>query len=787
MKKNLFLILIFFTTELFFAQYKIGQWADHLPYNSAVSVTRGYDKVYAATGGAVFSLNWADNSIERLNKITGLNDVGAKIVKFNDYNNTMIVAYSNSNIDVLKDGEFLNFSDIKRKNITADKTIYGVSFYKQFAYIATGFGIVVFDTDRLEFKDTYIIGPNGGYLSVLSVAANATTIYAGTETGLKQASINSNLADFSSWTNVPSLPARTINCVARYENYIFANYSAYQYNGGWMQDTLYIFDGNAWSVFPKNFFSSSESYIIRSVLPDEKNHLVMIVDQWNPERWEVNSGWQLIKQLWGVSFKDENNKTFYPDYTEAVYTPAFGNENYCLGTKNCGLIRYENWTANRILIDGPVTNYVSQVEILKDKLIMAPSYLTEVWYNQYRKTGVYTRSKNDWKNITKHPLGDSIEDINCVEFFNNDPDHFFAGSWGHGLLEFRGDTLYKIHNNSNSALQPATTTATSVRINGIVSDSLGNLWVSNAFTKYVIAVLKPNNTWANLNFGNFVQNTNVAGKILIDKNNQKWVLLPGTGFLVYDDGGNYAQPNSANTKKITSSAGNGGLPSGQVYAMCEDKDGDIWVGSDKGVAVFYNPESILSSSGGWDAQQIIIEQNGVAKILLETEIVYDIAVDGINRKWIASKTGVYCFSPDGQTEIYHFTTDNSPLFSNTVIDLEYDGLTGDIYFGTTEGLQSYRTDVIDAFDNFTDVYSYPNPVRPGYEGPIIIKGMVADANVKITDISGALVYETQSRGGQAVWYGKNFKGERVSSGVYVVFCASSDGEQKILTKILVVN
>ncbi|MFN6039358.1 MAG: T9SS type A sorting domain-containing protein, partial [Bacteroidota bacterium] len=113
--------------------------------------------------------------------------------------------------------------------------------------------------------------------------------------------------------------------------------------------------------------------------------------------------------------------------------------------------------------------------------------------------------------------------------------------------------------------------------------------------------------------------------------------------------------------------------------------------------------------------------------------------------------------------------------------------TGDIFFATTEGLQSFLTEVIDAFDEFTDVYAYPNPVRPGYEGPIVIKGMVNDAVVKITDITGTLVYETISKGGQAVWYGKNFKGERVASGVYVVFCATSNGEQKTVTKILLVN
>jgi hypothetical protein len=789
MKKSIVLLVFFSLCLQVKPQYKIGQWVDYLPYNSVFSVTRGNGKVYAATGVGVFAVNGADNSYERMNKIYGLNDVEAILVRFNPHNNTLMIVYSNSNIDVIKGETITNFSDIQRKSISGDKSINNISFYKEFAYLSCGFGIVVFDTERMEFKDTYIIGNLGGNLKIYDVARNADTIYAATGSGLKQAVASSNLANYQNWSDVPGLPSGVYNNVVKMGSSFFANFSANLTSGTQMADQMFWRRGGNWINYPKSP-NGSQTYTVYRVLADESTNKITIADQWVLDTYTyVPAGdtmWQTGSFGGNLPFKDPDGNLIWPALKEGIYAPELGGGNFALATESTGLVKTDGTNHFQLIIDGPAKNYVSQMAIMKNKLVVAPVYLTEIWTNVWRSTGVYTYDFSSWKNIRKSPLN-SVIDLNCVAFLNDDPNHYFAASWGDGLCEFRNDTLFNIHNESNSTLQPATTTCCSVRINGLASDTMGNLWVANAFTTKILSVRKPDASWQNFNFANYVVNSAIVGKVIIDRNNQKWIMLPSAGFLVFNDNGNYSAPNSSNTKKITTAAGSGGLPSSEVYSICEDKEGDMWIGTDKGIAVFYNPESILTSSSGWDCQQIIVDQNGIAKILLESETVFDIVVDGENRKWIATKNGVFCLSPDGQKEIYHFTEANSPLFADFVIDLEYNGKTGDIFFGTQKGIQSFRTEVIDPFEEFTDVYSYPNPVRPGYEGPIVIKGMVKDAVVKITDISGALVYETTSKGGQAIWYGKNYKGERVSSGVYVVFCASSDGEQKALTKILLVN
>ena len=258
----------------------------------------------------------------------------------------------------------------------------------------------------------------------------------------------------------------------------------------------------------------------------------------------------------------------------------------------------------------------------------------------------------------------------------------------------------------------------------------------------------------------------------------------GGGLLVYKGAGT---PSVSNSKKLTTSSGNGGLPSNAVFCLSKDLDGEIWVGTDKGIAVFYSPENVFTGSN-FDAQQILIEQDGNVQILLETESVLAIAIDDANRKWIATaQSGVFLMSADGTTQLEHFDESNSPLFSNNVKSIAINHKTGEVYFGTSKGIISYRGTSTESFEDFTDVYAFPNPVKPDYEGPIAIKGLMNNTTLKITDISGTLVYETKSEGGQALWYGKNFKDERVSSGVYMVFCTSEDGAKKMVTKILLIN
>jgi ligand-binding sensor domain-containing protein len=368
----------------------------------------------------------------------------------------------------------------------------------------------------------------------------------------------------------------------------------------------------------------------------------------------------------------------------------------------------------------------------------------------------------------------------------NDINHYVFGCMDHGLVEMKNNQ-YKNYGSATPSLLSANA-GFGIFVSAVSFDKNSNIWMGLQFGKKAVNVLKKGSSnWIGLNFEQFIVQQAIS-KILIDKNNQAWIVVPrNQGLLVYKDAIGLSQPNSSNTKFLTTAIGNGYLPSLDIYSICEDKDGHIWVGTAKGVAVFYNPENVFISSN-WDSQQILIDQDGQTKILLENDVITAIATDGVNRKWIGTESsGVYCLSADGQEEISHFTKDNSPLYSNLIRDIVTDETTGDVFIATDAGVQSYRTSIIKGFEEYTNVHAYPNPVRPGYSSSVSIIGLVDESEVKITDVSGNLVWSTKSQGGQIEWDMKSFSGTKVASGVYLIYCSTANGDKSATTKLLIVN
>jgi len=303
-------------------------------------------------------------------------------------------------------------------------------------------------------------------------------------------------------------------------------------------------------------------------------------------------------------------------------------------------------------------------------------------------------------------------------------------------------------------------------------------------------VMKNNSEWLSFNLGGALSGTDVTD-LMVDDYNQKWMIKRADGFvIVFNDNNTLDDPSDDQVKVLRSTTGLGHIPGNKVYSFATDLDGEVWIGSDKGVSVFYSPENIFVPGANYDAQQILVPRNdgsGLADILLETELVTAITVDGANRKWIGTeRTGVFLISPDGLEEIYHFTAENSPLLSNQIISIGIDQK-GEVYIGTANGLISYRGSATPPNPPGSKVYAYPNPVREDYHGDIAIKGLVSDSFIKITDSYGNLVYQTKSEGGQAVWNGKNFDGHDVATGIYMVFAFTVDKSEKVVTKILIIR
>jgi ligand-binding sensor domain-containing protein len=315
-------------------------------------------------------------------------------------------------------------------------------------------------------------------------------------------------------------------------------------------------------------------------------------------------------------------------------------------------------------------------------------------------------------------------------------------------------------------------------------DAENNLWVANFGSSRQLHVLKADNTWQSFSVP-FSLSENAVAQIVIDDAGHKWLQAPlGNGLILFDQG-KFETPADDRWRIFKSGAGLGNLPSNEVLSIAKDKNGFIWVGTTNGMAVFQCPQETFST--GCEAILPVVKEGAFANFLFRGQEVRSIAVDGANRKWVATASGVWLIGPDGDKVLANYTETNSPLFSNDVKKIVVDGTTGEVFIATAKGLISFRGSATEAEETKGAVLVYPNPVPPGFNGTIGIRGLPANSIVKITEANGRLVFQTRSLGGQATWDGKDYKGAKAATGVYLVIAVDNLKGEQVVGKIVFVR
>jgi len=775
MKKIFSLYILLFSLVISAQTDYSASWEDFYSYNNVKDFTKVDTIIYALTDNAIFTYDVLSGEINKISSIQGLSGETTSAIYYNETFRRVVIGYENGLVEVIDDdGSITISSDIINFNQSGEKSISHISEFNNKLYLSTPFAVVVYDIENLEFGDTYFIGNNSSSVKINETIISNNVIYAATEVGIFKADITSNLLiDFNNWQQL--FNGRDFKGVTTLKNdlYVIEN------------SKIFTFDGTG--LTEKANFTKE----IKNIKSTTRNLCISL----DKEARIYDSSMNLVQE-------------FIPnlEYDYSLNTAFFEDDMAFLATKEFGILETtisQPTTYLEIHPDGPLSNAVFSITAQnKDFWVVYGGYNSaftplnirngfskfngENWIN----TNFNSSLPNDLVDVTIDPSHENRVYISALGT-SSDIDAKPTG----GLLVVEDNILVQTYNHLNSSLTPILVSlpAINIRVSGSTFDSNGNLWATNYETGEELVKLSANGQWSSVDLG-VLQTSSAEGltEIIVDRNNSIWIGSRRNGAYVYNE-------NGSRKKALIATPNEGNLPDLNVRTIAVDRSNRIWLGTKSGLVVYSNASGVFDEVAT-NAQPVVIngDENGFGDRLLGDQTINSIAVDGADNKWFGTDSGgVLCTNPSGQTTIAIFSKKNSPLPSNRILKISVDNAAGKVYFATDKGIVAYNSNVVPFGDVLEAVYAYPNPALKNHE-TVTIDGrngthLPKGTNVKILDVAGNLVHETnviegqELQGGKVVWNKRNLAGNKVASGIYIVLLSNDDASETAVTKIAIIN
>ena len=753
MRNNLIVFLAFFWFQSANGQVDIpvGDWRTHFSYFSGTDLVVYEQEVFVAAGNGFYSLDKSELSTQLLSKIDGFSDVKITALGKDPISQKMIIGYENGNIDVLDGNEIINIDVIKNAALNNSKEYNQIYVKNGFAYLSAGFGVVILDISKDAVKETLSnIGNGGSEIKVNSTIIHEDSIFIATENGIQGANLNSNLLDFNNWKTfgiTEGLPEVAIKAVSVLDGQLIA---------GVNEEGIYQYTSSFWTL--SDFTTTAD---FESISENSQGLLICLGDQ----LFNMNLGFT-FEEIQSDKIKAPQ-RAFYSEDDEIWLTDAIS-----------GLIRIQAGQSENFIPSGPFSPIASNLTYENSRIFSFQKSIDQFGNPLRNDSGFDLFSDGTWSNYNNQDF-DNVRPIAAVQDLNEvvyDPSgSYYFSSFGYGLMIWDGENNFEIfdENSPGSTLVNADPPERNTFISGVDRSSSG-IWVTNYDVSQPLHFRDQDGVWTGYTAS--LSQTDFPLQLL-SVFNAIWMRIDPS------KGGGLVAFNYETNQEIflTDSPGFGDLPSKTVNDIALDEDGQVWVGTDLGIVFFPNP--FLVFDGELDASVPIFEN----RPLLRDERITAIEIDGGNRIWVGTDRGVWLFGEGTDELVYNFTEDNSPLISNQILDIAIHDKTGEVFFATSAGIQSFRGTATKGAGVHQNVKIFPNPVRHNFDGLVGLTGLVNNAIVKITDVSGKLVQEVRANGGTATWNVSDFSGARVSTGVYLIFSASSDGEQTFVGKIAVLE
>ena len=769
------ILFSFFSFTVLAANFNTTGWKTYLSYNNTNSVEESNDQVFVVAEGSLYTYGKDDNSIKQYYKGNGLNDNTISLIRYNKQTKSLLIIYDNSNIDILEGGVATNLPYLSTSTSIRDKQINSVLVHDEYAYLSTAFGIVVVNMAKKEIKDTYKLS-----LNITSCAIQNGNIYASTtnkaevSSGIIYASLKENLLDKANWkpyglSNLSD--SHTISAIASFKNtlfYLVSQQGIFYENNGELSRIINSSTLKYMKVIGEKLacIDNSRVFIVSDTQKfDQINLSINDISTYQTDKYWIAEG---SKGLRSIQRKGSNS-------FEALNEP--------------------------IILDGPYSNSAFDIVCKNDKVYMIIGGKDLLNGKRFDKGGyILTYDYDKWSFIDpkeaqkKLNLPRNPRDYTSIAVTTDDSNDeiVYASSMGDGVIQYKNGTPVQSYNEKNAFKETAGGYGSGYcYIDGLAFDKNGNLWMTSSEVNHAVLVLDKAGAWHRLDIEQ-LRGVYTINDILITSTNDKWIYVPrNTPKLVMI-------PNSESLDEVSSyefttlidTDGKELTPSNYT-CVAEDKDGYIWVGTNRGAVYFTKPR--ISSAEDKAATRCTRvkytnEETGNLAYFLDNVVVTTLKVDAGNRKWIGTKgNGVYVLDNDNETIVYQFNTTNSPLLSDNIYDIEINDKTGEVFIGTDKGLNSYQGEASEGKSDYSEIYAYPNQVRPEQMDKVTIEGLMDNSNVKITDLNGNIIYQTKSLGGQAIWNCRNASGSRVATGVYLVLASTEEASESVVTKIIVVK
>ncbi|MFD1871884.1 hypothetical protein [Hymenobacter bucti] len=763
-----------------------GDWQLHLPAAKPMMLASAGDRLYVADESSFYYYDKVLNTTQSLSRRDGLSDVGVRAVAYDSASRQVIVAYQNGNLDLLRpDGTVKNITDVLRKAVQTAKTITQIQVYNGVAYLASNLGLIVLDLTKLEVRDTYsAIGPNGQAVTVYGTAVVHDTLFASTTQGLLRGRISTavNLLDYRSWTKElpnPGSPTDNFAQIVTYRGHVYlqgTQRGVYCLAGtgaarGWrLLAGSYGNEARRLRPSPVGLLVAFDGADLRSITAPAGTVRVVL-----PQAAIGTYAFDMVREADGT--------TYVASYDRGLLRFAPGT------TTNPELIK-PNAPATALaygLLADAATNSV---------VVFSGGYSGDSGLQFGRREGFYEYRAGQWTSYTRaNYAATDFPNLADMSHGTRTADGtLYVASYGNGLLQWQGPGQFRQYTAGTlgsplrTTLDPEQTNLDYVRVTDVAADPGGRyLWLANRHERAGVPGLfrfRPGpNTWQAAPYFFGSQNLD---RLVVDAYGNPWAAQSrkgGAGLAVYD---------TLSRQAITF---NTGTTVNQVYGLTRDRTGSIWIGTGDGVAYFSDPSQVISflsgtsnlGSAGTFTVPIVQRGTGTGFPALYNTVVRCVAVDGANRKWLGTPSGLWLFSANADEALLHFTTTNSPLPSNSIVDVAVNDKTGEVFVATDGGVVSYQgsASLTDAAPSCAEVF--PNPVPPDFAGQVGIRGLVNNAFVKITDVAGHLVYSTRANGGTLTWDLNDAQGRRVRSGVYLVLTSDADGKNSCVSKVVVLS